>query len=42
MLDPVAEAERLRRERDGEQPLSGDSGVVIKRKKSGLFGGRLF
>ena len=42
VLDPVAEAERLRRERDGEQPLSGDSGVVIKRKKSGLFGGRLF
>lgn len=42
VLDPVAEAERLRRERDGEQPVSGNSGVVIKRKKSGLFGGRLF
>ena len=42
VLDPVAEAERLKRAREGGQTVSGDSGVVIKRKKSGLFGGRLF
>jgi hypothetical protein len=42
VLDPVAEAERLKRQQEGAPPVPSDSGVVIKRKKSGLFGGSLF
>lgn len=42
VLDPVAEAARLKRQQEGAPPVPGDSGVVIKRKKSGLFGGSLF
>jgi len=42
VLDPVAEAERLKRQQEGAPAVPVDSGVVIKRKKSGLFGGRLF
>lgn len=39
VLDPVVEAARLKRQQEGAPPIPTDSGVVIKRKKKGLFGG---
>lgn len=40
VIDPVAEAERLRRQQEGAgaPPAPSDSGVVIERKKGGLLG----
>ncbi len=37
ILDPVAEAERLKAEKEGTAPAA-EGEVVIKRKKTGLFG----
>ena len=38
VLDPAAEADRLRRAKQGAKPAATPSGVVIKRKKGGLLG----